>query len=103
MYNKRKSRLFKIKIYLLQLFNQLDNFNTSAESGSHWVAYHKTGCQRIYFDSYGQVTLYEIQKYLKNENEANEQVIQRNTDIVQAPGTNICGHLCLYILKSLST
>ena len=78
------------------------NFNTSAESGSHWVAYHKTGCQRIYFDSYGQVTLYEIQKYLKNENEANEQVIQRNTDIVQAPGTNICGHLCLYILKSLS-
>ena len=78
------------------------NFNTLAEPGSHWVAYHKTGNQRIYFDSYGQVTLYEIQKYLKNKNELNQQVIQRNTDIIQEPGTNICGHLCLYILKSLS-
>ena len=41
------------------------NFNTSPEPGSHLVGYYKTGDKRIYFDSYGQVTLYEIQKYLK--------------------------------------
>ena len=78
------------------------NFNTLSEPGSHWVAYYKTGDKRIYFDSYGQVTLYEIQKYLKKADEINKQVIQRNIDIVQIPGTNTCGHLCLYILKSLS-
>ena len=78
------------------------NFNTLSEPGSHWVAYYKKGDKRIYFDSYGQVTLYEIQKYLKKANEMDKQVIQRNTDIVQIPGTNTCGHLCLYILKSLS-
>ena len=65
------------------------NFNTSLEPGSHWVAYFKKDQNRIYFDSYGQITLNEIQKYLKKENEIDKQVIQRNTDIVQLPGTNI--------------
>ena len=31
-----------------------------------------------------------------------QQVIQRNTDVVQDPGTKICGHLCLFVLKSLN-
>ena len=39
------------------------NFNTSTQPGSHWVCYFKTGDNRIYFDSYGQITLHEIQKY----------------------------------------
>ena len=78
------------------------NFNTSHESGSHWVCYHKVLNERIYFDSYGQITLNEVQKYLKKSSEIGEQVIQRNTDIVQHPGTNVCGHLCMYVLKSLS-
>ena len=82
--------------------NGIVNFNTSHETGSHWVCYYKMGDQRIYFDSYGQVTLAEVQNYLKKESEKGEQVIQRNTDIVQYPGTNVCGHLCLYVLKSLS-
>ena len=34
------------------------NFNKSSEPGSHWVAYYKAGDRRIYFDSFGQVTLY---------------------------------------------
>ena len=38
----------------------------------------------------------------KEKNELDKQVIQRNTDIVQFPGSKICGHLCLYVLKSLS-
>ena len=79
------------------------NFNTLNEPGSHWVCYYKHSKERIYFDSYGQITLFEIQKYLKTDAEKNKQVIQRNTDIVQIPGTNICGHLCLYVLKSLTS
>ena len=78
------------------------NLNTFSEPGSHWVCYFKTGKDRIYFDSYGQITPYEVQKYLKMKNEINQQVIKRNTDIVQPAGTQICGHLCLYVLKSLS-
>ena len=78
------------------------NFNKSSEPGSHWVAYYKAGDRRIYFDSFGQVTLYEVQKYLKKKCEEGKKVIQRNTDIVQQPNTSICGHLCLHILKSLS-
>ena len=78
------------------------NFNTSSEPGSHWVCYFKTGKNRIYFDSYGQITPYEVQKYLKTQSEIDKQVIKRNTEIVQPTGTQICGHLCLYVLKSLS-
>ena len=73
------------------------NFNTSAESGSHWVSYHKDRKERIYFDSYGQITLNEMQKYLKTDTGKDKQVIQRNTDIVQTLGTNIFGHLSLYV------
>jgi len=32
----------------------------------------------------------------------NVSCIKRNTDIVQAENTSICGHLCLYVLKSLA-
>ncbi len=78
------------------------NFNTSSEPGSHWVCYVKNGPDRTYFDSYGQITLDEVQNYLKTTSEKGKQVIKRNTDIVQATGTNVCGHLCLYVLKSLS-
>ena len=80
------------------------NFNTSLEPGSHWVAYYKNKKERIYFDSYGQVILAELNDYLKTrkEKENDEAVIYRNTDIVQRFNTQICGHLCLYVLKSLS-
>ena len=77
------------------------NLNTSLEPGSHWVAYYKNGKNRIAFDSFGQVILRELSDYLKQE-EKNEPVIQRNTDIVQKFNTQVCGHLCLYVLKSLS-
>ena len=83
------------------------NLNTSREPGSHWVCYFKDGGgmnQRIYFDSFGQVTPVEIQKYLKTKNEYETQaaVIQRNTDIVQHVNTHVCGHLCLFVLTSLT-
>ena len=80
------------------------NFNTSSQSGSHWVCYFKNGHERIYFDSFGQVTPIEIQNYLKTQSERdlNRQVIQRNTDIVQNVNTHVCGHLCLFVLTSLT-
>ena len=80
------------------------NFNNSYEPGSHWVCYFKDGMdQRIYFDSFGQLTLGEVQKYLKTkkEYETGKAAIQRNTDIVQHTNTHVCGHLCLFVLTSL--
>ena len=45
----------------------------------------------------------EIQRYLKTGTEfvRGREVIQRNTDIVQAVNTRVCGHLWLFVLKSL--
>ena len=79
------------------------NLNTSSEPGRHWVCYFKNGLTRIYFDSYGQITPIEIQNYLKRRKGRGIGVIQRNTDIVQPVNTNICGHLCLFVLKALSS
>ena len=62
--------------------NGIVNFNTTDQPGSHWVAYFKDGSNRIYFDSFGQATLQEIQHYLKTQGEGT--VIQRNTDVVQS-------------------
>ena len=80
------------------------NLNTSQQAGNHWVGYFKDGAKRLYFDSFGQITPLEIQKYLKTKKEFEEQapVIARNTDIVQQPNTNICGHLCIYVLDNLN-
>ena len=80
------------------------NLNRSNELGSHWVCYFKHGRVRIYFDSFGQITPIEIQKYLKTKTEflSNKNVIQRNTDIVQHVNTHVCGHLCLFVLTSLT-
>ena len=45
-----------------------------------------------------------IKRYLKtgSEFDRGKEVIRRNTDIVQAVNTSVCGHLCLFILKSLT-
>ena len=79
------------------------NLNRSDQRGSHWVCYYKKGLNRIYFDSFGQITPIEIQKYLKRKKEQGLGVIKRNTDIVQPINTRICGHLCLFVLKALSS
>ena len=68
-------------------------------------AYNRNNTDRIYFGSYGQITHVEIQRYLKtgSEFDRGKEVIQRNTDIVQAVNTSVCGHLCLFVLKSLTS
>ena len=75
------------------------NLNASSQPGSHWVCYYRNKNERIYFDSYGQIIPVEIQRYLKrgSEFDRGKEVIQRNTDIVQAANTSVCGHLCLFV------
>ena len=76
----------------------------SEQRGTHWLCYFKDGMnERIYFDSFGQVTLNELQKYLKTAKDyaTGKAVIQRNTDIVQRVNSHVCGHLCLFVLTSL--
>jgi hypothetical protein len=79
------------------------NFNKSFEEGSHWICFVRNHDVRIYFDSFGQITPLELQKYLKTASEFKngKSVIQRNTDIIQRPNTHVCGHLCLVVLTSL--
>ena len=81
------------------------NLNTSNQAGSHWVCYFRNKTDRIYFDSYGQITPVEIQRDLQTSSEFDrgKEVIQRNTDIVQAVNTSVCGYLCLFVLKSLAS
>ena len=55
------------------------NLNTSSQLGSHWICYYRNKTDRIYFDSYGEITLVETQRYLKtgSEFERGKEVIQR--------------------------
>ena len=68
------------------------------------MCYYRNKTDIIYFDSYGQITPVEIQRNLKTASEfdCGKEVIQRNTDIVQAANTSVCGHLCVLVLKSLA-
>ena len=79
------------------------NLNRSYEMGSHWVCYVRNQNDRIYFDSFGQITPLELQDYLKTPKEfkTKKAVIQRNSDVVQRPNSHVCGHLCLVVLTSL--
>ena len=79
------------------------NLNKSEQIGSHWVCFVRNKKDRIYFDSFGQITPLELQKYLKTKQEFknNTSIIKRNTDIVQRVNTHVCGHLCLVVLTSL--
>ena len=51
--------------YPLKVECGIVNFYTSDQPGSHWVCYYRNKNERIYFDSYGQITPVEIQRYLK--------------------------------------
>ena len=74
--------------------NRIVNFNKLSESGVHQICYYKRGDVKILFDSFGGVVLQEVRNYL-------ESPIYHNTNIVQG-NTTFCGHLCLYVLKSLN-
>jgi hypothetical protein len=71
------------------------NLDDTSGEGTHWVAWHKNGDLKIYFDSFGLDPPIELISYLKSP-------IQCNTDQVQDDDSFICGHLCLFVLKRLS-
>ena len=93
-----------LPLYPFSIESAIVNLNTSNQCGSHWVCYYRNKTDRIYFDSYGQITPVEIQRYLKtgSEFDRGREIIQRNTDIVQSVNTSVSGHLCLFVLKSLA-
>lgn len=66
------------------------NLDSKNNTGTHWVAYKKTGNEVVYFDSYGNLRppTYLI-KYLSIVN------IKYNHTKYQNYDTYICGHLCL--------
>ena len=94
-----------LPLYPFDVESAIVNFNTSNQPGSHWVCYYLSKTDRIDFDSHGQITPVELQRYLKtcSEFDRGKEVIQRNTDIAQAANTFVCGHLCLFVLKSLTS
>jgi hypothetical protein len=73
------------------------NLDDSSGGGTHWVAWYKNGGVKYYFDSYGIQPPIEIVIYLKGG------TLLYNTEQIQPRGEVFCGHLCLYVLKQLST
>ena len=94
-----------LKIPNFIVCNQVSGTPDNQECGiiilPHLVSYFKDGNKRIFFDSLGRKVPIEIEKYLKTEQEFqdNAPVIQRNTDFVTNTDN---GHICLYVLDNLS-
>ena len=88
----------KLPLYPFSIESGIVNLNTSNQSGSHWLCYYRKKTNRIYFDLYGQITPAEIQRYLKTGSEFDhgKEVIQRNTDIVQAANRH-CVVIIVYL------
>ena len=65
--------------YMFNVESGIVNLNTSNQAGSHWVFYYRKMTDRIYFDSYGQITPMEIQRYLKtgSEFDRGKEVIEK--------------------------
>jgi len=72
------------------------NLDDSSGSGTHWVAWFKKDRTKYYFDSFGIQPPLELIAYLKDP-------ILYPTEQIQSGDQVICGHLCLYVLKRLST
>ena len=89
----------KLSPYPFNVESGIVYLNTSNQASSLWVCYYRDKTDIIYFGSYGQITPVEIQRYPKKDSEFDrgKEVIQRNTDIVQAVNTSVCGHLCLFV------
>ena len=54
-----------LPLYPFSIESGIVNFNTSNQAGSHWICYYLNKNDRINFDSFGQITPVEIQRYLK--------------------------------------
>lgn len=73
------------------------NLDSSRGAGTHWVAYLKRGDCVLYFDSFGNLKPpKQLVRYFK------QVQIYYNYETIQKYNTNICGHLCLDLLRKLS-
>ena len=72
------------------------NLDDSQGYGSHWTAWFKNNSEKYYFDSFGVQPPLELRDYLKPP-------IYYNTEQVQPRDQVCCGHLCLYVLKHLTS
>lgn len=69
------------------------NLDENAGSGTHWVAYKKTGHKVVYFDSFGDLPPpSELMSYF------NVGSVNYNYKRYQDFDTIVCGHLCLKFL-----
>lgn len=71
------------------------NLDDETGSGTHWVAYRKTGKNVEYFDSFGNLKPpKELMNYFKVDH------VKYNYENYQNYDTFICGHLCLKFLSN---
>ena len=86
-----KDEVKKLKINDKMFF--IVNYDTTRQSGSHWVAVVKQGDKVYHFGSYGVPPLTQIKGRFSQFN------IYFNDRPVQLADTAICGHLCLAFIE----
>ena len=72
------------------------NLDDSTGTGTHWTAWFRNNRDKYYFDSYGLQPPLEIIDYMKSP-------IYYNTEKIQPRDQTFCGHLCLYVLKHMTS
>ena len=79
------------------------NLAKSSLPGTHWVLVYRSNSEKNYFDSFGAITPEIIQRYLKSKNEFEHNIkcIQRSTEQIQQFNTDVCGHMCIFVLVYL--
>ena len=58
-----------LPLHPLKVESGIVNLNASKEADSNWVWHYRSKTVRVYFDSYGQITPVEIERYLKTSSE----------------------------------
>ena len=71
------------------------NLDSIKGPGTHYLCYYKDNDKRYVFDSFGLPPPEELIKYLGKPLHYSSSEIQEKDQV-------ICGHYCLYVLKSLS-
>jgi len=87
--NKAKQKLLKRNaVYIIC------NYQTTKESGTHWIAMYRSKEDAFYFDSYGIQPFPEAIDFLEDG--------VSSTFKIQKENQKLCGQLSLYVLFSLS-
>lgn len=71
------------------------NYDSTDQSGSHWIVLIKNENKVYHFGSFGIPTLHEIKGHFS------QFPIYYNDRAVQLTGTSICGHLCLAFIEHM--